>query len=158
MASADCIDFATSACRFCHSNTLLHNRDAQSSAPINPNIVNIYVVKLRGVTNISLTCYQRTWQPIRSYHASAHFYRVERDVKVWIIRSILHGRCICSLGFFPFQRVVHNWSIKDCGMCCPVCGKVHIKAPLLLISKSSLCGDSRFPLKKCVAMTMLDVQ
>ena len=36
--------------------------------------------------------------------------------------AILHGRCICHLRYFPFQPVVHNWSIKSCGMCCPVCG------------------------------------
>ena len=30
-------------------------------------------------------------------------------------------------------------------MCYPVCGIVHIKEPLLLIDKSSLCGGSRFP-------------
>ena len=34
---------------------------------------------------------------------------------------------------------------KDCGMCHPVYGMVHIKEPLLLIDKSSLCGGSRFP-------------
>ena len=32
------------------------------------------------------------------------------------------------------------------GMCYPVCGMVHIKEPLLLIGKSSLCGGSGFPL------------
>ena len=31
-------------------------------------------------------------------------------------------------------------------MCYPVCGMVHIKEPLLLIGKSSLCGGSRYPL------------
>ena len=31
-------------------------------------------------------------------------------------------------------------------MCHPVCGMVHIKEPLLLIGKSSLCGGSGFPL------------
>ena len=31
-------------------------------------------------------------------------------------------------------------------MCYPVCGMVHIKDPLLLIDKSSLCGGSGFPL------------
>ena len=31
------------------------------------------------------------------------------------------------------------------GMCYPVCGMVHIKEPLLLIDKSSLCGSSWFP-------------
>ena len=30
-------------------------------------------------------------------------------------------------------------------MCHPVCGMVHIKEPLLLIDKSSLCGSSGFP-------------
>ena len=34
-----------------------------------------------------------------------------------------------------------------CVLCCPVCGKVYMKDPLLLIGKSSLCGDNRFPLK-----------
>ena len=32
------------------------------------------------------------------------------------------------------------WCNKDRGMCYPVCGMVHIKEPLLLIDKSSLCG------------------
>ena len=31
-------------------------------------------------------------------------------------------------------------------MCCPVCGMVHMKEPVLLIGKSSLCGSSGFPL------------
>ena len=30
-------------------------------------------------------------------------------------------------------------------LCYPVCGIVHIKEPLLLIDKSSLCGGSGFP-------------
>ena len=58
------------------------------------------------------------------------------SVKVSILlpgRLILHGGCICSLGYFPFQPMVHNWSIKGCGMSCPVCGKVYIKGPFLLI-------------------------
>ena len=33
-------------------------------------------------------------------------------------------------------------------MYCSVYGKVHIKDPLLLIEKSSLCGGSGFPSKK----------
>ena len=59
-----------------------------------------------------------------------------------------------SLGYFPFQPVVHNWFIKGHGMYCSVYGKVHIKDPLLLIEKSSLCGGSGFPSKKCVNMTI----
>ena len=78
-------------------------------------------------------------------------------VKVWIL---LHGcwillrRCICNLGYFPFQPVAYNWSIKGCGMCYPVYGKVHIKDLLLLNGKSSLYGGSGFPLMKYVAMTI----
>ena len=60
----------------------------------------------------------------------------------------------CSLGYFPFQPVVHNWFIKGRGMYCSVYGKVHIKDPLLLIEKSSLCGGSEFPSKKCVNVTI----
>ena len=75
-------------------------------------------------------------------------------VKVRIIWSILDGGCICRLGYFPIQPVVHNWSIKGCGMCSPVCEKVHMKDPLLLIGKSSLYGDSRFHLKKYVTVTI----
>ena len=37
---------------------------------------------------------------------------------------------------------------------CTVYGKVHIKDPLLLIEKSSLCGGSGFPSKKCVNVTI----
>ena len=43
------------------------------------------------------------------------------------------------------MSVLHDWCNKGCGMCNPVCGMVHIKEPLLLIGKSSLCGGSGFP-------------
>ena len=48
--------------------------------------------------------------------------------------------------YFSFQPVLHDWGNKGHGMCYPVCGMVHIKEPLLLIRKSSPCGDSGFPL------------
>ena len=47
--------------------------------------------------------------------------------------------------YFSFQPVLHDWCNKGRGMCYPVCGMAHIKEPLLLIDKSSLCGDSGFP-------------
>ena len=59
-----------------------------------------------------------------------------------VVGSILLSGPSCSLGYFPFQPVVHNWFIKGRGMYCSVYGKVHIKDPLLLIEKSSLCGGS----------------
>ena len=69
-------------------------------------------------------------------------------------RLLLPSGPSCSLGYFPFQPVVHNWFIKGRGMYCSVYGKVHIKDPLLLIEKSSLCGGSGFPSKKCVNVTI----
>ena len=61
----------------------------------------------------------------------------------WVIRSILH--VVNPLSYFLFQPVLHDWCNKGCGMCYPVCGMVHIKEPLLLIIKNSLCGGSGFP-------------
>ena len=69
---------------------------------------------------------------------------VERSLMVrWVVGSILHG--VDPLSYFSFQPVLHDWCNKDRGMCHPVCGMVHIKEPLLLIGKSSLCGGSGFP-------------
>ena len=61
---------------------------------------------------------------------------------------------MCCLAVTYKQPVVHNWFIKGRGMYCSVYGKVHIKDPLLLIEKSSLCGGSGFPSKKCVNVTI----
>ena len=49
------------------------------------------------------------------------------------------------LSYFSFRPVLHDWCNKGHGMRYPVCGMVHIKEPLLLIDKSSLCGGSGFP-------------
>ena len=69
---------------------------------------------------------------------------VERSLMVrWVVGSILHG--VHPLSYFSFQPVLHDWCNKGRGMCYPVCGMVHIKEPLLLIDKSSLCGGSGFP-------------
>ena len=61
----------------------------------------------------------------------------------WVVGSILHG--VDPLSYFSFQPVLHDWCNKGRGMCYPVCRMVHIKEPLLLIDKSSLCGSSGFP-------------
>ena len=69
---------------------------------------------------------------------------VERSLIVrWVVGSILHG--VDPLSYFSFQPVLHDWCNKGRGMCYPVCRMVHIKEPLLLIDKSSLCGGSGFP-------------
>ena len=68
---------------------------------------------------------------------------VERSLMVrWIVVSILHG--VDPLSYFSFQPEHHDWCNKGRGMCYPVCGMVHIKEPLLLIGKSSICGSSGF--------------
>ena len=69
---------------------------------------------------------------------------VEHSLMVrWVVGSILHG--VDPLSYFSFQPVFHDWCNKGRGMSYPVCGMVHIKEPLLLIDKSSLCGGSGFP-------------
>ena len=69
---------------------------------------------------------------------------VEHSLMVrWVVGLILHG--VDPLSYFSFQLVLHDWCNKGCGMCYPVCGMVHIKEPLLLIDRSSLCGGSGFP-------------
>ena len=51
------------------------------------------------------------------------------------------------LSYFSFQPVLYDWCNKDRGMCYSACGIVHIKEPLLLIGKGSLCsGGSGSPL------------
>ena len=66
---------------------------------------------------------------------------VERSLMVrWVVGSIIHG--VNPLSYFSFQPVLHDWCNKGRGMCYPVCGMVHIKEPLLLIDKSSLCANA----------------
>ena len=51
------------------------------------------------------------------------------------------------LSYFSFQPLFHDWRNKGHGVCYPVCGRVYIKEPLLLIGNSSPCRDSSgFPL------------
>ena len=79
-----------------------------------------------------------------TYTGAGHSSEVERSLMVrWVVGSILHG--VDPLSYFSFQPVLHYWCNKGRGMCYPVCAMVHIKEPLLLIDKSSLCGGSGFP-------------
>ena len=89
-----------------------------------------------------------------SHTLNGHLPYVHHHITVNKMCSVCHFLPSCSLGYFPFQPVVHNWFIKGRGMYCSVYGKVHIKGPLLLIEKSSLCGGSGFPSKKCVNVTI----
>ena len=87
--------------------------------------------------------YARSLTSIRQ-RGAGRSSEVERSLMVrWVVGSILHG--VDPLSYFSFQPVLHDWCNKGRGMCYPVCGMVHIKEPLLLINKSSLCGGSGFP-------------
>ena len=97
--------------------------------------------------------YQMTNLCERSYHGATsrslpkgagRSSEVERSLMVrWVVRPILHG--VDPLSYLSFQPVLHDWCNKGRGMYYPICGMVHIKEPLLLINKSSLCGGSGFP-------------
>ena len=71
---------------------------------------------------------------------------VVKSVRSWCDGSSDRSLMVDPLSYFSFQPVLHDWCTKGRGMCYPVCGVMHIKEPLLLIGKSSLCGDSGFPL------------
>ena len=47
------------------------------------------------------------------------------------------------LGYYLVRPVLHNWCNKGHGMCCPDCGMMRIKEPLLLIRKSSHVVEAR---------------
>ena len=71
-------------------------------------------------------------------------YRLFKTICMTFMRHLKFGR-IAMIKYFSFQPVLHDWCNKGSGMCYPVCGMVHLKEPLLLIDKCSLCGGSGFP-------------
>ena len=121
--------------------------------------INCYSTSQRRCIRVSVA---EPWKQIITRMKMSSVQR-ERDVaqsiacpplKRSVVGSILLSGRSRSLGYFPFQPVVHNWFIKARGIYCSVYGKVHIKDPLLIIEKSSLCGGSGFPSKKCVNVTI----
>ena len=89
-------------------------------------------VRVHSVTNRVVACTSR----LATSGMCSQFYIMVRDESLEIVDP---------LSYFSFQPVFHDWCNKGRGMCYPVCGMVHIKEPLLLIDKSSLCGGSGFP-------------
>ena len=63
-----------------------------------------------------------------------------------MVRAFAHGAMGRQID--PSWDGPIDWFNKCRGMCYPVCGMVHIKEPLLLIGKSSLCGGSGFSLSE----------
>ena len=64
----------------------------------------------------------------------------------------LENQAACTMTRRPTQSHYSDTELNK--QWCPLCGKVHIKDPLLLIGKSSLCADSGLPLKKYVTMSI----
>ena len=67
-----------------------------------------------------------------------------KSIRSWCDGSSDRSFMVDLFSYFLFQSVLQDWCNKGCGMCCPVCGMMHIKEPLLLIRKSSPCGGSGF--------------
>ena len=103
-----------------------------------------HAVGLLGFVSLYIACLTRGMRCPNWLYGTGRSSEVERSLMVrWVVGSILHG--VDPLSYFSFQPVPHDWGNKGRGMCYPVYGMVHIKEPLLLIDKSSLCGGSGFP-------------
>ena len=110
---------------------------------------------LYAIRNIVLICFISI--QVEDRHVDlVSLYRHESQ---WFsIHLIVGARCSSVVRAFMGHRIdpswnghielflVPHWFNKGLGVCHPVCGMMHIKEPLLLIGKSSLCGSSRFPL------------
>ena len=72
------------------------------------------------------------------------------------VGSILHQWIQLQFGLFSRSSQCSTTGVTKAVVCTVILsvGKMHIKEPLLLIGKSSLCGGSGFPSKKCVYVTI----
>ena len=87
----------------------------------------------------------KTMQNIRNINPvcrlQINLHKATANIQVFVWAPVVFW----PLSYFSFQPVLHDWCNKGHGMCYPVSGMVHIKEPLLLINKSSLCGGRGFP-------------
>ena len=117
--------------------------DSTTSLPPNRPICFLFSAKLINKTN-NKTSGSRIENSLDGYLHPGPTVTLKSPVVVrWVVGSILHW--VDPLSYFSFQPVLYDWCNKGRGMCYPVCEMVHIKEPLLLIDKSSLCGGSGFP-------------
>ena len=95
----------------------------------------------------------RGWVDVQGQGANNDYCRCEKNPKyhlflrLTLITNILVGSPGHCAPCPPacYTPAINDWCIKGRGMCYHVCGMVHIKEPLLLIDRSSLCGGSGFP-------------
>ena len=98
--------------------------------------------KTRSVETVSAmdSCGRKTTKHVMIPHK-----HIDKNL-LWVTRNYrLSSPSEINVVIHKFQPVLHDWCNKGRGMCYLVCGMVHIKEPLLLIGKSSLCGGSGFP-------------
>ena len=74
-----------------------------------------------------------------------------------MVRAFTHGAMGHRIdpSWWTHWAISHSSHCSTTGMCYPVCGMVHIKEPLLLIGKSSLCGGSRYPLSLSLTISKM---
>ena len=95
----------------------------------------------------------RGWVDVQGQGANNDYCRCEKKPKyhmflrLTLITNILVGSPGHCAHCPPacYTPAINDWCNKGRGMCYHVCGMVHIKEPLLLIDRSSLCGGIGFP-------------
>ena len=111
--------------------------EAQDDGPI-------HLYTLSWITKLITS--DRLWQKLANVLlediGGTVIYKFKTPQLITLRKQIGNAFATHPLSYFPFQPVLHDWCNKGRGMCYPVCGMVHIKEPLLLIRKSSLCGGS----------------
>ena len=98
---------------------------------------------IKGI-DLRPTCTGQALTPLS--YSSTHSVPHTPQMTFVLLSVYKHIYISASNRHFSFQPVFYDWCNKDHGMWYPFCGMVHIKEPLLLIRKSSLCAGSRFPL------------
>ena len=101
-------------------------------------------------TSVLLSTYVSLFNHCRNTLSTSICFAIVRARCSSVVRAFVHGKMGRRIDpswwtHWAISRS-HDWCNKGRGMCYPVCGMMHIKEPLLLIEKSSICGGSQFPL------------
>ena len=74
---------------------------------------------------------QLVWKSVTRYSriplVSLHYAASGKSVRSWCDGSSDRSFMVDPLGYFLLPPVPHDWCNKNCGMCYPVCGIMHIK-------------------------------
>ena len=112
------------------------------------SLVHVYHWLEKNINQRIYLLYRNVCQPKtkQTKHRQINMKRLSIEYGINASSKTASLKCVLKcLQMHSFQPVLHDWCNKGRGMCYHVCGMVHIKEPLLLIGKSSLCGGSGFP-------------